>query len=1172
MNIDELFTELDRLIRFRLVDFRKQLSDTRRHIRKYQVKIIAEKIKEYERIRLQQEKNTQDTFKRFYCNLKNHIISGVLTQDNRSWEETYDKIVADFQQEMDAICRAAFINKEKAQYVQKEDANIKAGNFSFPSKMANQWVQELNQEISTLTEQIQDFLTQPILHNNFDENAQVFTSSPEVNVLENKDYIGLAKFQAKNRKGVIIFDNPYPLFIERDSLNIILYDVAGNTPEQKTDVYQNLSNILGNICFQEMCRNFGKKNLFIHAWIPASRKNISDKGFLTPLSFFQDFYPSGQRFITEYGDRDYDTLFKVVCSPHSNSYHVLIVFYAGDDDRQTLKKTMEAAAVNTSSFLVVCVCEERLLSELRDYQGNRDGANLVTPQDKTTDFKSKSISISPTELAQLICRKICGEDSSSLCFTPSASIQCAGWEKEASADFNMLGLRNLLQPPQKPVAGEIMVEIGTLKGYPYYWKYIGGKIPPNAYVHGLTGTGKSVWVNDFIYSIASRYSPKEAVFYLCGFKGPSDYKDVCNLPHVQFAVFSLSEIRHFYEMMLYDLMKENQDRAKSWSMIEQINKKYQRHFLMDIDGYHAAAKDYPEENLPPRPMVFFIIDEARPLFTYKSFEKLIAPFVNLFTKCRSTGIFLILASQHDKILNRDYNDFISFDLSLDPPRDARDGEYKLYKTVSRFPCGTGPQIFLDTKDKISDDAGKERMTQEFSEKITSIVKKYDSNSPNSSYLHFYFEDGSLPNLNSISNLKAQIQDVLNASTQTCLRFYLGIFFGSHNGEDIKSLREPYAFSLDMLNTLESGKNLLITDDASKDTPTYVSFWMSVMISVLLQKKARVKCHIFDFNNENKKVLQDYLDAIPGTINQNAKVSVSDSIEELLTALFLWENTARNGTEKQEKTFFIVAINLDNLENAFTDYQEAQEKSAEISMPAPAQTTETAPSKYADKDISFSEDTLKKIAEKIKKEKAAAVSSMPAPAQTTETAPPEYSDKDISFSEDALEKIAEKIKKEKLEKVRATTSFGKGNAQDQVGYSGGARMKIQQTKVKQETIESYSDFCKYLSFLLTQIQGSNRNGCFIFLQSSQSIDARILDSAGFNRMRFIGFPTSGRLAGAELRNLPQKGDKDLVKNAGYYYGSNTELINSSSNGYSFQEPFLPIEANALREIAQAIGNM
>ena len=1166
MNVDELLVELDELIRFRLIEFRTQVSAARKGIADCQEKMIAEKRKKYESIKRQQEERARDAFTTLCRNLKKHCISRVSAPNVSSWQNAYDQAVASFQREIANICRVTFINEEKENYIHKQNIPVAQ---SFSTKV-QQWAMELNQKIAALTESVIDLLTTPIQHDYFDENAQTFTAIPVVKMLKSKDYIGSARIQAKNSRGKIIFDNSYPLFIELDVLNIISYSVAQNTPEQNADVYQNISNILGNICFQEMCRYFGKKNLFIHAWIPESQKKVSDRGFLKSLAFFQDFYPPGKKFVTTYGDRDIDSFTKTVAFPPANSYNLLIVFYAGDDERQRLKSAMEMAAVDTSNFLVVCVCEDRLIAELKNYKGNRDGANLVTPQDNTTDFKSKLISIVPEELTRFIYDKICRDDYSKY-FVPSASVQCVRWEDEKSADFNALGLRNLLQQPQQPIEGEIMVEVGTLKGYPYYWRYFGGKVPPNAYVHGKTGTGKSFWINDFIYNVASKYSPDDAVFYLCGFKGGADYVDVCRLPHVKFAVFSLSEIRHFYEMMLYDLMKENQIRAKNWDRIKEINNKYQRNFSLDIDGYHSAAKELPEENLSALPMIFFIIDEARPLFTSRSFCKLVDPFINLFTKCRSTGIFLILASQHDKISDNDYRDFISFDLSLNPPDNAIYGDSKLYRSISQFPYGTGTSLKLDTKDKISSNSGKEKIKQEFSDKIENVVKLY-SHSPSSSYSRFYFEDGSLPSLESISSLKNQIQDVLNASTPTCLRIYLGIFFGSRKGEEIKSLREPYAFSLDSSKSQESAKNLLIIDDANRDTPTYNSFWMSFMMSVLLQTDAKVRCCMFDFDKDNKETLQTNLEAIPKNVNTDASISVSDSFEEMLTTLSLWELSAKNKQKKQANSFFIITVNLDNLENAFENYLETQEERIDSLGSAPAQSAEINPTEYSDADIVVSEEDLAKMAEKIKERKDVWRKSIDlSSAQPAEVNPTEYSDADIVVSEEDLVKMTEKIKKENAENHRTSASSDKVKMQEQYEKSESGRMTFSAPEMtRKPPLESYKDFCKYFSDLLTKIQGSNKSGCFVFLQSSGKINENILHDEDFGKLRFIGFPCSENLLGP-LRNLPRKGDNSFIKNAGVYYGSINELKSADSVDSS-SEPFLPVEVESLRKLALSLGRV
>ena len=194
-----------------------------------------------------------------------------------------------------------------------------------------------------------------------------------------------------------------------------------------------------------------------------------------------------------------------------------------------------------------------------------------------------------------------------------------------------------------------------------------------------------------------------------------------------------------------------------------------------------------------------------------------------------------------------------------------------------------------------------------------------------------------------------------------------------------------------------------------------------------------------------------------------------------------------------------------------------------------------------------------------------VSSAAIPVHPSGVNPSEYTDEDIVFSEDDLVKLSEEIMRKKTEdnkifkpqcEEKTQPSRLEAKSNELIQQNNMARRELQQ-------FTSFKDFCKYLSRLLG-IPNSGKKGCFIILQSSRNINENILGSTEFNGFRFIGFPCPERLTGSVLRNLPQRGDPNFVKNAGVYYGSSNDLANSNS------EPFLPVEVESLRNIAQSLG--
>lgn len=1116
MTIEQQLFELDKLLRFRLCDYRAEVFAAKNAIETYQRNTQNTNLRKCESIKEDLDTKCKGVWEKFVIDLRAHIISSVDISDEAAWRQKYDEIVARFDHQLDDICRKVLINAERRKYFQRASTKVDVDTFPVGA-----WATELNDKIAKLSADIMHFLENPIQKTNFDKATMSFTSKPEVKLMDGRDFFGTARIQVKNSANKVIFDDRYPLFIERNALNIISYNVQGKSPTQKANIYQSLSNILGNICFQEMCRNFGtKNNLFIHVWSPATKTTIIDRGFMEPLSFFQNYYRNGLQFVKQYGNNnDLGRLSTAINAPDNDSFNLLLVLYDGDDSYNNLKKVIEAAAVKTSNFLTVCICEDHHLDELRTYQGVRDGANLLTPEEKTTDFKSKLISIAEDNLVDFLVSTICGADCGALEKCTSATIDCDLWTAWETGNFNTLGLRYLIAPPPSSVAGEIMVEIGKLKGSPYYWRYWGSAIPDNAYVHGKTGTGKSYWLRHFIYDIASKYSPDEAIFYLCSLtKGDDDYSDLCSLPHVRFSVFSKNEKPHFFEMMLLDLMWENQNRLTLFESLKEINLHSGTSFKA-IDGYHQACKQFPAEKLPPMPMIFFIIDEASPLVTdnNRAFSPMVSRLMQLYRQCRSQGIFILLASQDDRLtFAKDFNNFIKYDLSLAPPPNAvGENDGRRYKTLSQFPRDSGgTSIFLDTVEVSNDTEVRNKAEQGFAAQIKVVVDKYAQSKL--AYPRFKFEDGSLPGIKSISILEEQIRKVLGSTTETCLKLYLGVFFGNSRETDIKSLREPYTLSLDIqCQGLEASKNLLIIDDASKDNPTYNSFWMSFMMSILLQKNAKVNCHIFEFNAENKQALETSLGIFSNIKQADVIISVSNSFDCFLEVLQQWKNI----TSQRENAngFFIVTINLDNLKTFYEDYQGQKAKEQPANMKSV-------------KDIDMQDDKQFNL-----------------PNQ------------ELTFDEELLTQLANSLKKNaaKDKSVKPVPSESK---------------KSQAQRLDISACATYEKFLKVLFDLATQ-SNSNRQGCFMFLQTSNNIDT--LTSENMSAMRFLGFPHENRFTG-KLALLPQKGDRSWVDNAGAYYGSFNVLSNEGNNfaggqTIATEKLFLPIELESLKEMTNKIGS-
>lgn len=150
-------------------------------------------------------------------------------------------------------------------------------------------------------------------------------------------------------------------------------------------------------------------------------------------------------------------------------------------------------------------------------------------------------------------------------------------------------------------------------------------------VAGRTGSGKSVFLNNIIFSLIAEYSPWEIDLYLVDFKKVefSRYLSKYNVPHIK-AVAATSEIRYVLSLLLYlsKCMKARQD-------------------FFALIGMQKLS-DVREKYNIVLPRVLLIVDEFQQLFLESTNKEqmLIEELLTSITKLgRATGFHLIFASQ-----------------------------------------------------------------------------------------------------------------------------------------------------------------------------------------------------------------------------------------------------------------------------------------------------------------------------------------------------------------------------------------------------------------------------------------------------------------------------------------------------------------------------------------------
>ena len=190
--------------------------------------------------------------------------------------------------------------------------------------------------------------------------------------------------------------------------------------------------------------------------------------------------------------------------------------------------------------------------------------------------------------------------------------------KRATVNFKPL----ITSGPMKSLKSKLGIILG---------KDVGGQVctydigkMPHLLVAGATGSGKSIFIHNLLFSILFRASPQEVKFILI------DPKRV-ELTHYQ-------DIPHLLTPVVTDM-----DKASSvfkWAVAEMENryKKFEQERVMNIDGYNEKA------GFQSMPYIIIIVDEFAEIMVRdpSGVEKSVVRIAQL---ARATGIHLVLALQ-----------------------------------------------------------------------------------------------------------------------------------------------------------------------------------------------------------------------------------------------------------------------------------------------------------------------------------------------------------------------------------------------------------------------------------------------------------------------------------------------------------------------------------------------
>lgn len=152
---------------------------------------------------------------------------------------------------------------------------------------------------------------------------------------------------------------------------------------------------------------------------------------------------------------------------------------------------------------------------------------------------------------------------------------------------------------------------------------------PHTLIAGITGSGKSVLMQNLILSIAATRSPEEAHIYLIDPKYGVDYRPLDELPHVELGSGGIIDDPSTAVQILGGL-------------VEEMNGRYELFKQAKVANIHA----YRRATSKPLPTLWIIHDEFADWMQTEEYKESVPNIVGrLSVKARAAGIFLLFAAQ-----------------------------------------------------------------------------------------------------------------------------------------------------------------------------------------------------------------------------------------------------------------------------------------------------------------------------------------------------------------------------------------------------------------------------------------------------------------------------------------------------------------------------------------------
>ncbi|MCC7643313.1 MULTISPECIES: FtsK/SpoIIIE domain-containing protein [unclassified Janthinobacterium] len=173
---------------------------------------------------------------------------------------------------------------------------------------------------------------------------------------------------------------------------------------------------------------------------------------------------------------------------------------------------------------------------------------------------------------------------------------------------------------------QILIGIAEEDGRPVL---LNPSVQPHTLVAGMTGSGKSILIQNIMLTIAATRSPAEALIYLIDPKFGLDYRPLESLPHIQAGSAGIIDEPLAAIETLKKLVDVMDDRYRT----------FKEAGVPNIGAYRRATGN-------EMPTLWIIHDEFTDWMMIEEYRKVVPDVVNrLSVKARAAGIFLIFAAQ-----------------------------------------------------------------------------------------------------------------------------------------------------------------------------------------------------------------------------------------------------------------------------------------------------------------------------------------------------------------------------------------------------------------------------------------------------------------------------------------------------------------------------------------------